>query len=226
MAGIEREVSPKDNCVQALTTEYCPLGVRRSAWRHLGASLVLCAVLSKSGILFANVRSIFERNCNLVSEPDKLLTPNESQLLQHLVSGKSLVEAAEAMGMNYHTVYRWMKRPHVQAAYEELTKDIATLVRKQIEGLSNTAIAALKDILESQSMMAKVQGVKIVLDRLDPETLKVPQAQAETQTGPIPAELLPYLEEPEIATIEQLLARAQERKMEAEQKITPIRKQA
>lgn len=158
--------------------------------------------------------------------PDKLLTPTESQLLQHLTSGMSLAEAAEAMGSNYQTVYKWMKRPHVQAAYEELTKDIATMVRKQIEGLSNTAIQALKDILQSNSYMAKVQGVKIVLDRLDPETLKVPAQQQDTPHGPIPAELLPYVHEDELAQIDTILARAQERKRETEEKITPIRREA
>lgn len=161
-----------------------------------------------------------------MSEPNKLLTPSESQLLQHLITGMSLAEAADAMGSNYQTVYKWMRRPHVKAAYEELTRNVAERIRKQIEGLSDVAIAALRDILESQSMMAKVQGVKIVLDRLDPESLKVPQAQLETQSGPIPAELLPYLHEDEIASIEQLLARASERKLEAEQKITPLRREA
>jgi hypothetical protein len=161
-----------------------------------------------------------------VSETEKLLTPKESQLVQLLSTGMTLPEAAATMDINYQTAYRWMQRPHVKAAHEEITKDITTLIRKQIEGLSNTAIQALRDILQSNSYMAKVQGVKIVLDRLDPETLKVPAQTAEQPHGPIPAELLAFVHEDELAQIDTILARAQDRKMEAEQKITPIRREA
>jgi hypothetical protein len=155
---------------------------------------------------------------------DKLLTPSESQLLEHLATGMSLADAAEAMGSNYQTVYKWMKRPHVQAAYEELTKDIATLVRKQIEGLASTAVTALKDSLTSaRAPMVKFSAATYVLNRVAPESLL--QAQNE-QSGPVPAELLPFVHEDELAQIDAILARAQERKTETEEKITPIRKQA
>lgn len=157
---------------------------------------------------------------------EKLLNPKETQLIHHLTSGLSLSEAAAMMDMDYQNAYRLLKKPHVQAAYEEITKNIGVYVRKQIEGLSTKAIQALEDILESNSYMAKVQGVKIVLDRLDPETLKIPAQPIEQAHGPIPAELLPYVHEDELAAIDTILARAQERKVEAESKVTPIRRQA
>lgn len=161
-----------------------------------------------------------------MTESDKLLNPKETQLIQHLTTGLSLSEAAAAMGLEYQNAYRMLKKPHVQAAYEDITKNIGAYVRKQIENLSTKAIQALNESLESPSHLAKIQAIKIVLDRLDPETLKVPQAQTETASGPIPAELLPFVHEDELATIDAILARASDRKAEADSKVTPIRRQA
>lgn len=155
---------------------------------------------------------------------DKLLSPTELQLLECLATGMPLSEAAEAIGSNYQTAYKWMKKPYMQAAYEDLTKNIAARVQKQIEGLANTAVTALKDSLTSaRAPMVKFSAATYVLNRVAPESAL--QSQNE-QSGPVPAELLPFVHEDELATIDAILARAQERKAEAEEKITPIRKQA
>ena len=53
-----------------------------------------------------------------------------------------------------------------------------------------------------------------------------PTAQQDEAHGPVPAELLPFVDEKDLAAIDAILSRAQERKMEAEQKITPIRREA
>lgn len=147
------------------------------------------------------------------TEPDTLL-PVHEKLIAAMLVYPTLIEAAESIGISRRSATRYFALPHVQAAYYAAQQDVNSSVRAQIEGLSTTAIKALKDILTSNSYMAKVQGVKIVLDRLDPETLKVPAQPTEQNTGPIPAELLPFVNEDELAQIDAILARAQARRNE------------
>lgn len=152
------------------------------------------------------------------------ITPEQIQMLQLLVLGKTQAEIAAELGVSPRTIIRWLELPFVQEAYETLKADMARVVQREIEKLASTAISALKDSLTSaRAPMVKFSAATYVLNRVAPESLT---SSAEAQSGPIPAELLPFLQEEEIATIENLLARAQERKMEAESKVTPIRREA
>lgn len=152
------------------------------------------------------------------------ITPEQIQMLQLLVLGKTQAEVAAELGVSSRTIIRWLELPFVQEAYEALKVDMARVVQQEIEKLASTAIVALKDSLTSaRAPMVKFSAATYVLNRVAPES--VLQSQSEP-TGPIPAELLPYLHEDEIVQIEQLLARASERKLEAESKVTPIRREA
>lgn len=155
----------------------------------------------------------------------KELTTNQTLLIQHLIAGLTQEEAAQQLGISRKTVQRWLDLPHVAAAYAEIQQNVTLRVRKQIESLSSQAIEALKESLDSPSHLAKIQAIKIVLDRLDPETLKVAQT-VQPEPSMIEPDLLSYLEDHEIKTIDEILERARARKQEAEEKITPLRKQA
>jgi hypothetical protein len=161
-----------------------------------------------------------------MDETGKFLNTKELQLIHHLSMGKSLSEAAAAIEIPERTAYNWLKRPHVEAARREIAGNITKMVRAQVEALSERAIAALEESLDSPSHLAKIQAIKIVLDRLDPEvkvTSNQNTEQQDSDAGPIPAELLPFLEKDELDTIEQILQRAEQRKLEAEN-ITVLRK--
>lgn len=152
------------------------------------------------------------------------ISTEQIRMLQLLVLGRTQTEAAQELGVSSRTIIRWLELPYVQEAYETLKQDMARCVAEEIKRLAGTAVNALKDSLTSaQVPTVRFNAATYVLNRVAPESALQSQNEA---SGPIPAELLPYLEEPEIVTIEQLLARAQTRKQEADSKVTPIRKQA
>lgn len=171
-----------------------------------------------------DVLHVTANGSKMTKSDNRLLNGEEAKLIHLLSTGKSVTEAAGVLGIADKTARRWLERPHVREAYQEVTKSVASLVRKQIEGLQEMAIEALKESLASPSHLAKIQAIKIVLDRIDPETLKVAQTVTEAPAGPVPAELLPYVNEEELGLIEGIMERARVRKAEADEKVTPMRK--
>lgn len=152
------------------------------------------------------------------------ISPEQVQMIQLLALGKTQAEAAAELGISARTVARWLESPHVREMYETLRADMAVVVQEEIKKLASTAVTALRDSLTSaRAPMVKFSAATYVLNRVAPESALQNQSEA---SGPVPAELLPYVLEDELAQIDAILARAQERKREAEEKITPIRKQA
>lgn len=152
------------------------------------------------------------------------ISPEQVQMIQLLALGKTQAEAATELHVSARTVARWLESPHVREMYETLRADMAAVVQEEIKKLASTAVTALKDSLTSaQVPTVRFNAATYVLNRVAPAELL--QTQNESH-GPIPAELLPFVHEDELASIDSILARAQERKMETEQKITPLRREA
>jgi hypothetical protein len=72
------------------------------------------------------------------------LTPPQRMAIQLLTSGKSLVAAATAAGVNRTTLYRWLKGdPAFVAAYNAWQKDVRDTARGRILALSDLAITTI-----------------------------------------------------------------------------------
>lgn len=140
------------------------------------------------------------------------LTPVQEKLIQALVQYPTIKAAAQSVGITDRTARRYMELPHVKTAYAERQQQVTTYVRKQIEGLSSQAIQALKESLDSPSHLAKIQAIRIVLDRLDPETVKIAQQSEQPGQQLLDADLLAYLTDEEMALVESIVQRARARK--------------
>jgi transposase-like protein len=69
------------------------------------------------------------------------LSPPQRLAIQMLTSGRTLVAAATAAGVNRTTLYRWLKGdPAFQAAYNAWQKDMRDTARGRILALSDLAI--------------------------------------------------------------------------------------
>jgi len=72
------------------------------------------------------------------------LSPPQRMAIQLLTSGKSLVAAATAAGVNRTTLYRWLKGdPAFVAAYNAWQKDVRDTARGKILALSDLAITTI-----------------------------------------------------------------------------------
>ncbi|HEY7414669.1 MAG TPA: hypothetical protein VH593_05720, partial [Ktedonobacteraceae bacterium] len=85
---------------------------------------------------------------------------------------------------------------------------LAIMKESRVGGNNGTALFAIDRVLKQLELQAKLLG------DLD---------EQKQEQGPIPVELLPFLEKDELDTIEQILQRAEQRKLEAEN-ITVLRK--
>jgi len=155
----------------------------------------------------------------MMNEP---LKPKQIELIQLLIAGKSQTEAAQILDIGYATIQRWMALPHVKQAYEELSNSLSLQVNERINQLSNKALAALEDSLQCKSSLVKFQASTYVLERVAPVD-KQQQTQEDENLDP---NLIPYMTIEERETVINILKRAEERRIETEQKITPIRRQA
>lgn len=147
-----------------------------------------------------------------IAENDEL-TATQEKLVAALVQFPTIKAAAESVGITDRTARSYMKLPHVATAYAEIQHNITLHVRKQIEGLSSQAIQALEESLASPSHLAKIAAIKIVLDRLDPETVKIAQqVQPGAESSIIDPALLAYITDEEMAVIDEVMERARARK--------------
>lgn len=150
------------------------------------------------------------------------VSPEQARMIELLVLGKTQTEVAAELDVSLRTITRWLELPQVQEEYNALR--VCADPHEEIKKLAATAINALRDSLTSaRAPMVKFSAATYVLNRVAPESALQSQAEA---SGPVPAELLPYVNEEELAQIDAILARAQSRKAEAEEKITPLRRQA
>lgn len=142
------------------------------------------------------------------------LSAKQRQAIDALLTCPNVKTAASSINVPARTLWSWLATPAFKAEYEKRASAGADLLRTQIAALSESAILALIESLNSPSHLAKVQALKIVIDRLYPEVLVSRlDAGQDVASGPIPAELLAYLKDEEIATIEQLLDLAKQRKL-------------
>lgn len=156
-----------------------------------------------------------------MTENDKILSFDESELIQHLVSGKSISEASRLLDIADKTARRWLQRPHVAEAYAELQKDVSAHVRDQIKALSTKAIKALDESLALSDMPnVRLKAAQLVLDRVAPEQAKAPAQdplQGNENMGVlVPHDLIQYFEPEDMATIENLIKLAEQKKVLAE----------
>jgi Homeodomain-like domain-containing protein len=166
------------------------------------------------------------------------LSEQQQHFVAYRLSGHSVEEAAKQCGITPRTGYRWANTQVVQDAMA----GIEHYVNEQIiEQAAQNAYEVITGIYQKALQPATQAVVAIALDSLAPAPARLKAAQMiqdrmapalpatdPQQTDQVLADqvLLSYLDEQELAQFQRLVELAQERRQKAEEKITPIRKQA
>ena len=91
---------------------------------------------------------------------------SEKQLIAipHLVSSKSISEAAELAGVGRTTIYRWLNDDEFRAAYEEQRDAVALYARSGMRSLMLKALAIQAERLDSDDPKERAQASKAIMD--------------------------------------------------------------
>ena len=91
---------------------------------------------------------------------------SEKQLIAipHLVSSKSISEAAELAGVGRTTIYRWLNDPTFRAAYEEQRDAVAKYARSGMRSLMLKALSIQAERLESDDPKERARAAQAIMD--------------------------------------------------------------
>ncbi|RME79662.1 MAG: hypothetical protein D6784_00380 [Chloroflexi bacterium] len=112
------------------------------------------------------------------------LTPQQAQVIAHLVAGMSQAEAARQVGVAAETISRWKaNNPAFVAAYNQAKQAQWDAVTMKLDGLANLAVDTLADLLQDDDPKVRLQAVRLWLEhRQRPEGPTDPQeVQAEME---------------------------------------------
>jgi hypothetical protein len=85
------------------------------------------------------------------------LTPNQVSALAALLAGRTVRTAAKAAGVDPGTVHRWLHEPDFQAALTAGRRELAGVALAQIQGLTETAVSVIKDLMTDKRAPASVR---------------------------------------------------------------------
>lgn len=149
----------------------------------------------------------------------------QDQLVALLLSGMSITDAAEKVGVHRLTATKWLKLENVQQALatkkaivEKSAYDI--IMEKYQEALEDSCQVVVEIMNETNPMVAsagaRLKAVQMVQDRLAPIIAQPVESSRESQGVLVSHELIPYLAPEEMETIERFIALAEQRKVQAE----------
>jgi predicted DNA-binding protein (UPF0251 family) len=149
----------------------------------------------------------------------------QDQLVALLLSGMSITDAAEKVGVHRLTATKWLRVEKVQQALatkkaivEKSAYDIIT--EKYQKALGDSCKVVVEIMNETNPMVAsagaRLKAVQMVQDRLAPIIAQPVEPSQEGQGVLVPQTLLPYLAPEELANIESYIALAEQRKVQAE----------
>ncbi len=71
----------------------------------------------------------------------------QRRLVELLLAGTTLTEAAQRLGVGRKTVYRWLQRPAVQQALRELEQERWSELSRKLQHCASEAIDTLVDLM-------------------------------------------------------------------------------
>ena len=120
--------------------------------------------------------------------PQQNLTDTHYKVLNHLISGVSISEAARLAGVHRNTVTNWRRQiPAFAQLLNEALQERSLLFREEVESLAFKALGALRDILENEDASPSVR-LRAALAVLNLSARPEPKPQTETKR-PLPSEL-------------------------------------
>jgi transposase-like protein len=104
----------------------------------------------------------------IMDKSNKRLTARQSRVLQVLVGGGGVSDAAKATGASRQAIYNWQLLPQFQDALRQAERESVEMLSRSLVSLGLLARQALRDALEDKQTPAavKIRASDIVLGRL------------------------------------------------------------
>ena len=84
--------------------------------------------------------------------------------IPHLVSSKTASEAAELVGVNRKTIYRWLDDPAFRDEYDRQRDAVANFARSSMRALMLKALAIQAERLDSDDPKERARVAKEIID--------------------------------------------------------------
>jgi hypothetical protein len=123
-----------------------------------------------------------------VERSERELPEAQFRAIEALVGGATMVAAAEQAGVARATLFRWQHDPRFVAALNQALRDHRAEVRGEIRALAQSAIKALRDVLEATDRVTPFLKVKIAQ-----QILRSIGADEAEPIGPVRPEVLEAL---------------------------------
>lgn len=88
------------------------------------------------------------------------LSPSQWAAIEHLLTGATVTEAAEAVGVDRTTVHRWRKEPAFQAAYNRGISELRDAAQARIYRLAEKAARTVEVALDADNVTAAIAVLK------------------------------------------------------------------
>ena len=95
---------------------------------------------------------------------EKDLSEKQVIAIPHLVSAKSVSEAAELVGVNRTTIYRWMDDPAFREEYDRQRDAITNFARDGMRALMLKALVIQAERLDSDNRLDRSRAAKEIMD--------------------------------------------------------------
>ena len=95
---------------------------------------------------------------------EKNLSDRQLRAIPHLISSKSVNEAAELAGVGRQTIHRWLNDDTFRAAYEEQRDTVAQYARSGMRSLMLKALSIQAERLESEDPKERARAAQAIMD--------------------------------------------------------------
>lgn len=98
---------------------------------------------------------------NTTNLTDKSLTARQQQALMVIITGRSIVDAAEAARVKKQTVYNWLKQPQFRQVLEKEKTEFLERLSLSLTSLGDKAIKALDEALADSNISVRLRAADI-----------------------------------------------------------------
>lgn len=94
------------------------------------------------------------------------ITPIQEQAATMLASGKSITEAAEALGISRGTIYAWQEKPNFLCYMNHAAAEIQGNIKNGIFALHTKAIQTIEATLDSKNELMRLKAAIYILEQI------------------------------------------------------------
>lgn len=94
------------------------------------------------------------------------LTHKEMQVVNAVLTSKTLREASEKAGVSESTLYRYLKKEHIQKALDRKSREAMGSVLRYFVSLGTKALGNIEQLLDSKYERIRLEASKYILDMI------------------------------------------------------------